>query len=243
MPNVLILGASSDLSQSIAEIYAKNGNNLWLAGRDLDFLSSQKRDLEIRFSISAMIFYWDAGDFKSISFFLDNLPNIPDITFYVAGYLGSDQPLTEKYEEIKKIMDSNFLGAVSIFNELALRLKLQKSGTLIGISSVAGDRGRQSNFLYGSAKAGFTAYLSGLRNALFPFGVHVMTVKPGFMFTSMTEGLNLPKVLTLEPSKAAAIIYDAEKEKKNIIYVSFLWFYIMLIIKHIPEFIFKRLKL
>src|SRR5690606_12784913 len=116
-------------------------------------------------------------------------------------------------------------------------------GTIVGISSVAGERGRQSNYLYGSAKAGFTAYLSGLRNALFSDNVHVVTVLPGFVYTKMTENLNLPKLLTAQPSEVADAIYAAVQKKKNTIYVRWFWKWIMLIIKCIPEFIFKKLKL
>src|SRR5690606_2810480 len=111
------------------------------------------------------------------------------------------------------------------------------------ISSVAGERGRQSNFIYGCAKAGFSAYLSGLRNKLFHSGVHVMTVKPGFIRTAMTEGMPLPPSLTASPEKIASDIFNAFRKKKNIIYSLWIWRYIMCIIRNIPEFLFKKLKL
>lgn len=122
-------------------------------------------------------------------------------------------------------------------------MERQRFGAIIGLSSVAGDRGRQSNFIYGSSKAGFTAYLSGLRNYLFDKKVHVLTVKPGFMDTKMTEGLPLNPKLTASPKQAAAHIYKAYKKQKNIAYVLPIWGFIMLIIKNIPEFIFKKMKL
>jgi short-subunit dehydrogenase len=116
-------------------------------------------------------------------------------------------------------------------------------GTIAGISSVAGERGRMSNYFYGSAKAGFTAYLSGLRNRLFHRGVHVLTIQPGFAYTRMTEGMPLPKPLTAHPREIGAQVYKAIQKKKNTIYVKGMWRWIMLIIRNIPEPLFKKLKL
>jgi short-subunit dehydrogenase len=113
----------------------------------------------------------------------------------------------------------------------------------VGISSVAGNRGRQSNYIYGSAKAGFTAYLSGLRNKLYHSKVHVLTVLPGFVNTRMTENLNLPKLLTAQPDEVGAAIYKAVKNKKDVLYVKWFWRWIMLIITSIPESMFKKRKL
>jgi len=137
----------------------------------------------------------------------------------------------------------NYTGAVSILNIVANYYVSQQKGIIAGISSVAGERGRQSNYFYGSAKAGFTAYLSGLRNRLFHQQVHVLTVQPGFVYTRMTEGLPLPRLLTATPEKVADSIYLAIRKKKNVIYVKWFWRWIMLIIKCIPEFLFKKLKL
>jgi len=122
-------------------------------------------------------------------------------------------------------------------------MERQRAGTMIVLSSVAGDRGRQSNFIYGSAKAGLTAYLSGLRNYLYAKKVHVITVKPGFMETKMTEGLPLNPKLTATPKEAANGIYSAYKNGRNVVYILPIWGFIMLIIRNIPEFIFKKLNL
>ena len=123
----------------------------------------------------------------------------------------------------------------------ANQYSLSGSGLIIGISSVAGDRGRATNFIYGSAKAGFTAYLSGLRNRLYNEKLHVLTVKPGFMYTRMTQNLQLPTLLTATVDQVATSIYAAGLAKKNIIYVKWFWRYLMVIITTIPEFIFKKL--
>ena len=114
------------------------------------------------------------------------------------------------------------------------------SGCLVGISSVAGDRGRASNYVYGSAKAGFTAFLSGLRNRLAKQNVHVVTVKPGFVNTSMTEGMDLPAKLTAEPEEVANAIVKSVEKSRDIIYVRPVWQLVMAIIRNIPERIFKK---
>ena len=137
----------------------------------------------------------------------------------------------------------NYVGAVSILNIIAAKYVEAGKGVIVGISSVAGERGRQSNFFYGSAKAGFTAYLSGLRNRLFPKNVHVLTVKPGFVATKMTENMVTPKPVTATPDEVANAIYTAVEKKKNVIYVKWMWRWIMLIIRSIPESMFKKLKL
>ena len=141
------------------------------------------------------------------------------------------------------IVDINYAKLIPLLNFFAQKMERQRSGTMIVLSSVAGDRGRQSNFIYGSAKAGLTAYLSGLRNYMFTRKVHVITIKPGFMDTKMTEGLPLNPKLTATPKQAAEAIYKALKMKKNVAYVLPIWGLIMLIIRNIPEFIFKKLKL
>ncbi|MEP4341571.1 MAG: SDR family NAD(P)-dependent oxidoreductase, partial [Lentilitoribacter sp.] len=126
---------------------------------------------------------------------------------------------------------------------LANRFEERGSGTIVGISSVAGERGRASNYIYGSAKAGVTAFISGLRNRLAKRGVHVVTVLPGFVATQMTEGMDLPAKLTAEPSDVADAIARAVGGKKDVIYVIPTWHLIMLIIRNIPESIFKRMNI
>ena len=140
-------------------------------------------------------------------------------------------------------MDTNYTGLVSILNIVANDFEKNKNGFIVGISSVAGDRGRKSNFIYGSAKAAFATYLSGLRNRLFNLNVHVLTVKPGFVETKMTEGLNLPVKLTAKTEEVANDIFKAQQKGKNVIYTKWFWRYIMLIIKNIPEFYFKKMSI
>lgn len=237
---VLILGATSDVGEALAALYYSKDYQLILAARDVS-ASSALTSWSTRANVTVIPF--DATDCNQHKTWVNDLPVLPDLVICVFGYLGTQKKAMTDWNEAHKIMETNYMGAVSIMNALATQFIERKAGVLVGISSVAGDRGRQSNFIYGSAKAGFTAYLSGLRNSLFKEGVHVFTVKPGFINTKMTAGLKLPKSITASPKQVAEKIYNGIDRKKNVIYVLPIWFWIMLVIKFIPEFIFKRLKL
>lgn len=243
MSTVLLLGATSDMAMAIAEKYASKGFNLILAARNPERLNPVCSDLAIRFNIDAQPVSFDACDTGSHPDFFHSLQTIPDITICVFGYLGDQKMAEENWEEAERIINANYTGAVSILNIVASAYEKQGKGTIIGISSVAGERGRQSNYIYGSAKAGFSAYLSGLRNRLFKSNVHVLSVQPGFVYTRMTRELALPPLLTAQPADVAAAAYKAAERQKNVIYVKWFWRWIMLIIKLIPEGIFKKLKL
>lgn len=243
IPTVLILGAGSDMAVAIARKFAANNYAIQLAARRPELLHALEQDLRIRHNVTVTSHGFDALDFESHVSFFQSLPVKPDIVICVFGYLGDQEKGQNDWQEASRILHTNYTGAVSILNVVAEDLAARKAGTIIGISSVAGDRGRMSNYLYGSAKAGFTAYLSGLRNRLFHAGVHVMSVQPGFVNTRMTEGLTLPPLLTAQPEEVASDIFKAASKKKNVIYTKWFWRYIMLIIKSIPEFMFKKLKL
>jgi len=241
--NVLILGATSDMAVAIARQLAIEGYSITLAGRSMERLSVLEGDLRVRHKTMVSSAHFDALDFKSHADFYNALPEKPDIVICVFGLLGDQKEGQHEWQQCRDIIDSNFTGAVSIINVIANDFERRKKGIIVGISSVAGERGRQSNYLYGSAKAGFTAYLSGLRNRLFHHGVHVVTVKPGFVRTKMIENMSTPGVLTASPKKVAKRVSVAILKKKNTVYVLSIWRLVMLIIKLIPESIFKRLKL
>ena len=243
MPSVLILGATSDVAIACARVYAQNKYNLFLAGRDVNALQPLVSDLKIKFQVEVTAVAFDALQFDTHSTFYQSLSSKPDITICVFGLLGDQAVSAKDWSACKRVIDSNYTGAVSILNIVANDYEQRKAGVIVGISSVAGERGRQSNFIYGSAKAGFTAYLSGLRNRLFASGVHVVTVKPGFIYTKMTENLTLPKPLTAKPEQLGTAIFKSVQKKKNVIYVLPVWRLVMLIIRTIPEGIFKKLKL
>lgn len=243
MSSILILGAMSDVAQALAHEYAKNGYEIILAARKIDRLEPLRKDLEIRYNVKAFTYEFDALNFGSHLDFYKNLKHDPTVIACVFGYLGDTTMGLTDWQEAEQILNVNYTGAVSILNVVATEMMNRKQGTIIGISSVAGERGRQSNFLYGSAKAGFTAYLSGLRNKCFHSGVHVMTVKPGFIKTSMTQGMPLNPKLTATPQKIASDIYKAANKKKNVLFSLWIWKYIMMIITSIPEGMFKKMKM
>ncbi len=239
----LILGATSDIAIALARHLGSAGYNLQLAARDTESLKALKSDIEIRNGVSVTTIELDALNFESHQGLYESLTIKPDIAILVFGYLGDHSKALVDWNESQRILNTNYVGAVSILNVIADDFEKRKSGILVGISSVAGDRGRMSNYLYGSAKAGLTAYLSGLRNRLFHSGVHVLTVKPGFVRTQMTEGLKLPAPVTADPDQVAKKIFAAIRKRKNTIYVLPIWSLIMLLIRNIPEFLFKKLKL
>lgn len=240
---LLILGAGSDIAHACAGRWAQEGWKIMLTGRKPEELERRAADLRVRFEAQVSTHFFDARDFTSHSAFVEGLPDFPDITLCAFGYLGDQTKACTDWSEAQAIIESNYTGAVSILNRIAEKMIQHKKGCIIGISSVAGDRGRMSNYHYGSAKAGFTAYLSGLRNRLAHEGLHVLTVKPGFVRTQMTAGLPLPAPLTAEPQQTAQDIYKAWKGKKNTLYTLWMWKWIMLIIQSIPEPVFKKLKL
>jgi short-subunit dehydrogenase len=243
MPTALILGASSDIAVAIARKFAAAGYDIQLAARNPAKLAALQSDLAIRSSVKVSIHAFDAEEPARHTAFFDSLPSKPDTTICVFGYLGDQQKAESDWSECERIITVNYTGAVSILNIIANHYAATGKGTIAGISSVAGERGRMTNFFYGSAKAGFTAYLSGLRNRLYHKGAHVLTVQPGFVYTRMTEGMPLPKPLTATPELVASAVYQATIDKKNVIYVKWMWRWIMLIIRNIPESVFKKMKL
>ncbi len=243
MPSALILGASSDIAVAIARTFAASGYDLILCGRKTNRFAPMQSDLEIRFGVRASLAEFDAEDPASHRTFYESLGKRPDVAICVIGYMTEEKLAEQDWKTAEKTIQVNFTGAVSILNLIAEDFASAGKGTIVGISSVAGLRGRQSNYIYGSAKAGFLTYLSGLRNRLFPLGVHVVTVLPGFVRTRMTENLSLPPLLTAEPAEVGKAVFQAVKQKKNRIYVRWFWRWIMLLIRLIPESRFKKMKL
>jgi short-subunit dehydrogenase len=243
MKQLLIVGAKSDIAKAVATTYAKNGFNITLSGRKIDETERFANDLRIRYGIEVSLTELDLSDTASHENFYNALEPKPDGVVVAAGYMVDQEVAQNSLDETLNTINVNFTGAVSLLNIIANDFEQKKEGFIIGISSVAGDRGRKANYIYGAAKAGFSAYLSGLRNRLFESGVKVLTVKPGFVNTKMTQGLDLPEKLTAQPSEVAEDIYNAQQNAKDILYTKWIWRYVMLIITHIPEFIFKKLSI
>lgn len=243
MKYLLILGAKSDIGKAIAHQFAKEGFNLYLAARNCKRLENDCNDIKIRYGVEVKQVEFDLDKTETHEEFFNSLNPIPNVVVSVVGYLGDQKKGENDFSEAEKIINTNYSDIVSILSIIANKFEEKKAGCIIGVSSVAGDRGRKSNYLYGSAKAGFTAYLSGLRNRLADKNVQVMTVKPGFVNTKMTENMDLPEKLTAEPKEVANAVFKGYKKKRNVIYTKGIWRLIMLIIVHIPEMIFKKLNL
>lgn len=240
---VLILGARSDMAQAIAHRFAKAGHPVQLAARNAETLEAERKDMALRYNVEVTLHDFDVLETSTFDAFLDGLPVLPHIAVSAVGTMGEQSDNETDLSAATRDLRSNFEGPALILGALANRFAARGAGTLVGISSVAGDRGRATNYVYGSAKAGFTAFLSGLRNRLAKEGVHVVTVLPGFVATKMTEDLDLPEKLTAQPEEVAQAVHGAVTKRKNVIYVRRIWWLVMLIIRNIPEAIFKKMRI
>lgn len=242
---LLLIGATSDIGRATALSYAKRGWEVQLAGRNLEAVEREAADIRTRSGTSVSVHRLDileGGRFEAI---LDALPVLPDTAVCVVGQLGEQSRSEKDLEHATMVLRTNFEGPALLLGLIAERFAARGSGTIVGVSSVAGDRGRASNYVYGAAKAGLTAFLSGLRNRLASAGVRVLTVKPGFVHTRMTAGMKLPPLLTAEPAEVGDAIFTAAEARKSrdVIYVRGLWWPLMTVVRSIPEPIFKRLRL
>ncbi len=243
MSYVLIIGAKSDIAKETARVYAKNGYDLYLAGRDINSLEGLAKDINIRSNVKVELKELDLTQFETHQDFYNNLDEKPLGVVVVAGYMADQKECENDWDKTLNTINVNYSGVVSILNIAANEMEKERRGFIVGVSSVAGDRGRKANYIYGSAKAAFSAYLSGLRNRLFESGVQVLTVKPGFVNTKMTEGMDLPEKLTAQPEDVANDIFNAQQKGKDVLYTKSIWRLVMLIIKHIPEFMFKKMSI
>jgi len=243
MNTVLILGASSDIGIAIAKKFAAQNYNIQLAARQPELLEPLRQDITITHKVDCTTHAFDALKYHTHGQFFENLNPKPDVTVSIFGTMAEEDDAFDDWEISQRMINTNYTGVVSILNIAAKYYIQEQKGDIIAISSVAGDRGRASKLVYGSSKAALSAYLGGLRNKCFKHNVHVLTVKPGFVYTRMTENMELPKALTSTPEEVANLVYAAFLKKKNTIYVKWFWRYIMLIIRNIPEFQFKKMKI
>jgi short-subunit dehydrogenase len=242
--SVLILGATSAIARATAAAFAARGDALYLASRDTEELRRITSDLHLRYGVAVHHGAFDAEATDTHeAFFNSVVATMHDLSGVVLafGYLG-DQLAARDFKVGEKIITANFTGAASILSYCASYFEQKKNGFIIGIASVAGDRGRQSNYVYGAAKGALNLYLQGLRNRLYVSSVRVITIKPGFVDTAMTYGL--PGLfLVASPQYIGERIVGSLNKSADVIYLPWFWRYIMLIIKHIPEPIFKQMKL
>ncbi len=242
MKSVLILGGTSDIARACARQFAGSGWDLILASRRLDDLKPEAADLSIRFAADVEIMQFDVLDPEVFIRQWNLLDPKPDAVLCAVGSMEGNEEAKKNPETLKKIIDTNFTGCAMILSRIASDFCKRGFGDIMAIGSVAGDRGRAGNYPYGSAKAGLEAYLSGLRQDCREFGVSVMTVKPGFVRTGMTDDMDLPKLITAVPERVARDIARAWKRKYPVIYTPWFWRWIMFVVRHIPEQIFQRRK-
>lgn len=246
MQNVLIIGATSAIAEAAARLWAQRGDRLYLLARNQQRLEAIAQDLRIRGAASVATDSFSASDFESHGALLDRVQSTLgqiDVVLVAHGTLPDQKACEQNVEQTLDALRVNALSTVLLLTDLANRLEQQGKGTLAVISSPAGDRGRQSNYVYGAAKAMVTAFCEGLRNRLFKRGVHVLTIKPGFVDTPMTADFDKSGLLWAQPEIVAAGIDKALRKRKNSVYLPWFWRPIMLVIRHIPEALFKRLSL
>jgi len=242
MEYILIIGAKSDLAKNIADIYASKGYSLYLTGRDIKSLSKFSESLINDYGVDVKLIDLDLNQFNTHKAFVNKIATLPLGVICATGYYPNQLKAQIDNKEILNTTTANFTGPASIINCLVEEMKKIKKGFIIGISSVSGERGRKKNYIYGSAKNGFTTFLSGLRNDLFDQNIHVMTVILGFI-RDETEMNFVKKTLSAKPREIAQSIVSNQIKCKDIVYLKWQWRYIMFIVRNIPEFIFKRINI
>jgi short-subunit dehydrogenase len=246
MKKILIIGATSAIATACARLWSAENASFFLVARDAVKLEQAVADLKVRGSTTIHTHVTDMNQFESHAEMLDacfaTLGNV-DIALIAHGTLPDHKACEQDVHLALQEFSSNGLSVIALLTLLANRMEAQHSGTIAVISSVAGDRGRPSNYLYGTAKAAVTTFCEGLRARLFKSGVHVLTIKPGFVDTPMTHGLPLPGLLVAKPEQVAKDIRSAIVKRKNVVYTPWFWFGIMTVIKSIPNFLFKRMSL
>ncbi len=245
MQTILIIGANSAIAKALARIYASRQDRMYLLARSETSLQEQKRDLEVRGAGSVDYALLDVNNFEfhqeAIAQAVQTLGKI-DLVLICHGSLPDQEGAEHDFQKIQHEFNTNALSVISLLTILSQQMIQQGHGCLAVITSVAGDRGRQSNYIYGAAKGAVSLYLAGLRGSLLPHHVHVVDIKPGFIDTPMTQ--NIKKgFLWAQPETVAESIVKGISARKNIMYVPRFWRGIMFIISSIPETLFKRLKL
>ncbi len=242
MKTILIVGAYSSIAEETAKVYASQGNRLILWGRCEDRLKSVQQNLTV---LGADVVHWFGIDLNNCD---DHAPLLEktikkagniDIALIAHGTLPDQSAIESDFNSIEDVIHANFLTYASLLTVLASYFEKQKRGTIAAISSVAADRGRKSNYIYGSAKAGASIFIDGLRGRMASCGVHVVNIKPGIVDTPMTAHLK-KGALFARPKAIATGIVSAIAKKKHTVYLPGYWRLIMFIIRSIPEFIFKK---
>lgn len=245
MKKILIIGATSAIAEHCARIWATRGDTLYLVARNEERLKTIATDLKIRGATQVLSYPMDLNDLDAHAVMLDLADSAMDgiDTVLIAhGTLSNQKVCEQSMEETLSEIKTNALSTICLLTRIANIFETKQAGVITVISSVAGDRGRASNYVYGSTKAMVTAFTSGLRQRLYKSNVAVVTIKPGFVDTPMTASLK-KGLLWVKPNVVAEKIMQAIDQRKDEIYVPAFWWVIMQMIKVIPNSVFKKLRL
>ena len=243
---ILVIGANSAIAQAFSRLYASAEHTLYLVGRHEEKLEATQQDLQARGAAEVFTATADFADESCYQYIIDKaLEQLGrfDLVVMAHSILGEQSDFEQDVSALMDLYRVNTLSSLAMLTQVANQMESQRSGNIVFISSVAGDRGRPSNYVYGSSKAAVTAFLQGMNARMAKVGVHVMTVKPGFVKTPMTEHLDTDGPLWATPEKVARLMKKGLEKKRNTLYTPWFWLPIMLIIQHIPTFIFKKLSL
>ncbi len=242
-PAAIVVGASSGMGAALVKALAKKGYNVAALARRQDKLDELVNGIKANTIVKAVAH--DVSDYDAVpelfSSLVDELGGL-DLIIYAAGVMPKVGPDEFDFDKDRQQVEINLLGAMAWLNLAARRFQITQSGTIIGIGSVAGDRGRVGSPVYNTTKGALATYLEALRNRLTRHGVQVTTIKPGFVDTAMLDGVE-GTFMVISPEKAADQILRAAERKRQVAYVPFQWRFIMLIIQHIPSFIFRKLSI
>lgn len=246
MKKVLIIGASSSIATACARQWATQGTEFFLVARNAERLEQNRADLIARGATSVTVYTMDAVDFPAHPAMLESclaaLWQI-DVALIAHGTLPDQKACELDVDVALQELANNGTSVIALLTLLANHFEKQHCGTLAVISSVAGDRGRPSNYLYGTAKAAVSTFCEGLRARMFKVGVHVIDIKPGFVDTPMTKGLQLPSLLVSKPEQVGLRIVKGIERKVDVLYAPGFWRFIMFIIKNLPNMVFKRINI
>lgn len=245
MKKIIIIGATSAIAQATARIWAKTQASFFLIGRNAVQLERLSQDLQVRGASkveAGVVDFMDISRHEAVISLAWQFLGGVDVALLAHGSLTDQMRGENDCQYMAEEITLNFLTTASFLTSIALRMDAQKEGSICVIGSVAGDRGRSSNYIYGSAKAGLAAFTQGLRQRLSKSNIDVLLVKPGFVDTPMTQEFK-KGFLWASPERVARDICSAIDKRKSTLYTPWFWGWIMLVIKHIPESIFKKLKL
>ena len=246
MTRILIIGATSAIAKATARLWAHEGHELYLVGRDSEHLQEVADDLRVRGARSVQHAALDVNHFARHAAVIDAAASALgglDVALIAHGTLGDQKACEQDFQTALQELNTNAISVISLLTHLANRFEAQGQGTIVVLGSVAGDRGRQSNYVYGTAKSAVATFLQGLRNRLHKSGVQVLTIKPGFVDTPMTAAFDKKGPLWSSPDVIAQGILRGIARRRDVVYAPWYWWGVMTLIKSIPERLFKKLSL